>query len=328
MRILRDYRATPAAARGAVAAIGNFDGVHRGHRVVIERACAIAGQTGTAPAVVTFEPHPRAFFQPGAPPFRLSTLATKAADLARLGVDTLFVIDFDAAFAAKSAETFVREVLVGHLGLAHVVVGYDFVFGQGRQGNAELLGRLAVRHGFGASIVEPVTQAGTAFSSTRVRELLRGGQPREAAAILGHFWTIEGEVLGGDRRGRTIGFPTANVTLGPLLQPAFGVYAVRAGIAREDGPVDWRPGVANLGRRPTFDKQDVLLEVHLLDFAGDIYGQHLWVQFVEFLRPEKRFESLDALKRQIEADAGAARALLARTDATDPADGRPVSAGP
>lgn len=311
MRIFRHTAGLPADARGAVAALGNFDGVHLGHQAVIGTAAGVAGRAGAPLAVLTFEPHPRRVFRPGDPPFRLTPFRIKARQIEALGVDLLFVIHFDAGFAKRTAEAFVEEVLVRDLGVCHVVVGYDFVFGRGRGGDVGLLSAMSGRLGFGVTSVEPAAgPEGAVFSSTRVRELLAAGRPRDAARVLGRPWEIEGRVEGGFRRGRTIGFPTANVALDDYLRPAFGVYAVRAGIDRGVG-TEWLPGVANLGRRPTVGGTAELLEVHLFDFAGDLYGRHLRVQLVDFLRPERKFDGLDALKAQIALDAEAARRYLA-----------------
>lgn len=311
MQIHIGHQGVPEAGRGAVVVLGNFDGVHRGHRAVIDAARAVATAKGHPLAVLTFEPHPRSFFQPNAAPFRLTDAATKADLLEAAGVDWLFQATFDAAFARLEAEAFIREVLVAGLGVSHVVCGYDFVFGRGRSGNTKMLEGLGRTLGFGVTVVAPVRNGEAAYSSTVIRGLLQEGRPREAADMLGHRWSIEGEVRGGDKRGRTIGFPTANVELGDFLVPALGVYAVRAGFEGAHGVRAWHPAVANLGRRPTFDKRDILLEVHLIDFQDDLYGRRLWVEFVDFIRPERKFDGLEALKTQIAADRDRARSILA-----------------
>lgn len=311
MKIHIGYQGVPEAGRGAVVVLGNFDGVHRGHRAVIDMARTIATAKNWPLAVLTFEPHPRSFFQPKGTPFRLADAATRADLLEAAGVDWLFQVTFDRAFAGLEAEAFVREVLVAGLGASHVVCGYDFVFGRGRSGNTKMLEGLGRTLGFGVTVVAPVRNGDAAYSSTVIRGFLHEGRPREAAAMLGHRWTIEGEVRGGDQRGRTIGFPTANVELGEFIVPALGVYAVRAGLEGPDGAKVWHPAVANLGRRPTFDKRDVLLEVHLMDFQGDLYGKRLWVEFVDYIRPERKFDGLEALKTQIAADRDRARSILA-----------------
>lgn len=311
MRVWRDYQGLDSTGHGAVAAIGNFDGVHCGHRVVIQAAQKVAHKMGAPSGVVTFEPHPRRFFQPDSLPFRLSSLQDKSSILNELGVERLYALTFDAAFASLSAEQFIRDVLIAGLGLKHVAVGEDFVFGKGRGGNVELLRRLGAELDLGLTIVPTQTDGGEIFSSSRIRSLLIDGRPREAAKILGRFWTIDGTVIPGDKRGRTIGFPTANIAMGDHLQPARGVYAVQVGLTEPGiSQTLWKPGVANFGQRPTFDKKDVLLEVHIFDHTADLYGQPLRVAFVEYLRPEQKFEGLDGLKRQIVADAAKARAIL------------------
>ena len=311
MRILRHYTEVPAEARGAVVALGNFDGVHRGHHAVLAAAAADARRLGRPLAVLTFEPHPRQFFAPGAPPFRLTSLRSKAHRLEHLGVDFLFALHFDRDFSHKTAQTFVLEVLVQGLHASHLVVGYDFVFGHQRGGGVNVLRYMGDMEGFGVTVVEPVGSGGEIYSSTRIRQHLKEARPQDAADLLGHWWEIDGRVQQGDQRGRTIGFPTANLALTDLLVPAHGVYAVRAGVETADGKLAWYDGVANLGRRPTFAKQDVLFEVHLFDFAGDLYGAHLRVQLIDFIRPERKFAGLEELKAQIAADAAAARAMLA-----------------
>jgi len=316
MRIIRHPTAPPPEARGAVVAIGNFDGIHLGHQAVIgiaqERAQAIAAPAG----IVTFEPHPRSVFNPGTPPFRLTPFRVKAQLLRRLGLDFMIDLHFDLAFAARSAEDFVREILARGLAIRHAVVGYDFVFGNRRRGTAALLTQMGSEHGFDVTTVEPVQAGGGAiYSSTRIRELLAAGKPREAASLLGRFWEIDGRVEHGDHRGRTIGFPTANLLLADYLRPGAGVYAVRAAFGRNGR---WWKAVANFGRRPTFGGSDLRLEVHLFDFAGDLYGKHLRVQLVDYIRPEQKFSGLEALKAQIATDAEAARQILA----AEPAPGR------
>jgi len=309
MRILRHPAALEPAERGSVVAIGNFDGVHLGHQIVIGRAREIARSLGAPLAVLTFEPHPYGVFNPNAPPFRLTLLRGKARALEALGVDLLFVLHFDLAFAQVSAEEFAREVIVSGAQARHVLAGYDFHFGHKRRGTPALLQTLGAQLGFGVTVVAPLTAPGGAvYSSTRIREHLAEGRPREAAALLGRPFEIEGRVETGDRRGHTIGFPTANLSLGDFLRPAGGVYAVRVAI---EGETDWRDGVANLGTRPTVGGSDLRLETHLFDFAGDLYGKHLRVALVEHLRPERKFSELEELKAQIAADAGRARAILA-----------------
>jgi riboflavin kinase/FMN adenylyltransferase len=308
MRIFRHTSAT-GDERGAAVAVGNFDGVHLGHQAVLAEARRHADAAGCRLAVLTFEPHPRTVFQPGAPPFRLTPFRAKARALEELGIDLLFTLHFDAEFAKKSAEEFVAEALVAGLGASQIVVGYDFVFGNKRRGTPDLLKTEGAKHGFAVHVIEPIAAAGgIAYSSTQIRELLVAGNPRGAAALLGRPWEIEGRVETGDKLGRTIGFPTANIALADYLRPAPGVYAVRAAI---DAPTPrWFDGAANLGFRPTVGGTDLRLEAHLFDFDGDLYGKHLRVRFIERLRPEQRFAGLDALKVQIAADCARAREIL------------------
>jgi riboflavin kinase/FMN adenylyltransferase len=321
MRLFRHYTPLPPDARGAVLALGNFDGVHLGHQAVIGAAGDIARTLGAPHGVLTFEPHPRHVFRPADPPFRLTPFRVKATQIEALGVDVMVTLHFDAEFARRSAEDFVQTVLRDGLGVRHILVGDDFVFGHGRKGTVALLTDMAVSCGFAVTTVPPVALPGTSagagaggigevVSSTRVREHLAAGRPTAAAALLGRPWEIDGRVEAGDQRGRTIGFPTANLALGEYLRPAGGVYAVRAGI-EEAGRTSWHDAVANLGTRPTVGGTDLRLEVHLFDFAGDLYGRHLRVALVEHLRPEMKFPGLDALKAQIAADSARAREILA-----------------
>jgi riboflavin kinase/FMN adenylyltransferase len=314
MKIFRDHHPLPSTACGAVVALGNFDGIHRGHQAVIGRAAAEASAAGAKLGLLTFEPHPRSVFRPSDPPFRLTPFRSKAILLCGLGVDLLFNLRFNHALAARSAEDFVREVLVDGLGVSHAVVGYDFVFGNGRRGNAALLAEMGAKLGFAVSIVAPAGQGDELYSSTRIRTLLQAGEPREAAALLGRDWQIHGHVEHGDERGRTIGFPTANLHLADYLRPTAGVYAVRAGFDRPgaDPGAAWHDGVANFGTRPTFAGTDLRLEVHLFDFAGDLYGRQLRVALVDYIRPERKFAGIDDLKAQIAKDAAQARAILSR----------------
>jgi len=255
-------------------------------------------------------------FMPETEPFRLTPFRVKEREIARLGIDLLFVQHFDAAFARRSAESFVDDLLVGAIGISHIVVGHDSTFGNKRRGTPEMLREAGARHGFGVTVVEPVRGSDAAvYSSTHIREFLRNGRPAEAAAQLGRFWEIDGRVMAGDRRGRTIGFPTANLGLGEYLRPAFGVYAVRVSGDGADDALDGRTvdGVANLGLRPTVGSPEPRLEAHLFDTDADLYGRHLRVSLVEFIRPERKFAGLDALKAQIAEDAATARRILAGT---------------
>jgi riboflavin kinase/FMN adenylyltransferase len=299
------WRSVPPEWKGGVVALGNFDGVHRGHQALLARARAQAASLGAPVVAFTFEPHPRGFFVPDTGPFRLTLLPAKTRLLAGHGVQAVLAQRFDESFAALPAASFIEDVLRKGLGARHVVCGYDFTFGARRSGNVEMLRAEGKAHGFGVTVLDPVTHEGEIYSSTRIREALRHGWARDAAGLLGHGWEIEGTVELGDQRGRTIGFPTANVALGEHLRPRFGVYAVRALV---DGT--WRNGVANLGKRPTFGKLQENFEVHLFDFTGDLYGKILRVALIDFIRAEMKFSGLDQLKAQIAADGERARAIL------------------
>lgn len=305
MRIVRDLTA-PLDARGASAGIGNFDGVHLGHRAVLE----LARRTDAPLGVVTFEPHPRQFFAPDAPPFRLMNAQARAHRFERLGVDVLFELPFDAALAALAPEAFVSEVLVGGLGLSHAVVGEDFRFGRGRAGDAATLRRLGEAVGLEVTVALLTGVGGVEVSSTAIRLALSEGRPRDAARMLGHWHRIEGEVRDGDKRGRTIGYPTANMSIDGLHPPKFGIYAVKADVLTGPHAGSYL-GAASVGVRPMFGNNRPNLETFLFDFSGDLYGEHLSVALVEYLRPEARFDSLEALVAQMDEDCARARAILA-----------------
>ncbi|MEM8740572.1 MAG: bifunctional riboflavin kinase/FAD synthetase [Pseudomonadota bacterium] len=298
-------------ARGAVCALGNFDGVHRGHQSVLEIAATRAKAARRTLGVVTFEPHPRSFFAPNAPPFRLMNAGARAHRLERLGVEVLHEIAFDAALAGLSAEAFARAVLVDALGVAHVVVGADFRFGKGREGDVARLSALGEILGFGVSEAPILSDAQGDISSTAIRAALTDGRPEDATAMLGHRHRIEGRVEKGDQRGRDLGFPTANLSMEGLHLPRFGVYAVTVDII--DGPHQGRfGGAASIGVRPTFGENRPNLEVFLFDFSGDLYGAEISVGLVEFLRPELAYDGVDPLIAQMNADCEAARAILAQ----------------
>jgi len=314
MHIFRRIKDIAAEARGAVVAIGNFDGLHRGHQAVIGEAGRFARADGVPWAVLTFEPHPRSLFRPDDPPYRLTPEAAKTRLIGELGVDFLLVLEFDKAFSSMSAEGFVKDVLVSGLDAQHVVSGYDFEFGHGRKGNCELLLRMGKEEEFDFTAVQAVhDDAGEVFSSTRVREALRRADPQGARRILGRYFEIEGVVADGEKRGRTLGFPTANLSLGQYIRPENGIYAIFAGLTDEGG-VQWYEGAANLGHRPTFDDSGLVLESYLFDFDGDLYGKNLRVALVEYLRPEKKFDGIDDLKAQIARDCEEARQKLARAE--------------
>ena len=312
MLIHRDHAGLPAAARGASVAIGNFDGVHRGHREVIRVAAGHARALGRPLGVVTFEPHPREVLNPATAPARLTPLRRKAELLRGLGVDHLYVCRCDAALLAMSAEAFVTDRLLGQLDVAAVTTGRDFRFGHRRQADTDLLDAMLAPLGRPTTAVAPVTADGATCSSTAIRQALADGEIEHANALLGYPFEFEGIVRGGDRRGRELGFPTANVhPLDPRpVFPAVGIYAVDALVRETAG---WRrhPAAAYFGRRPTFDGQSLILEVHLLEGGGDLYGRRLRVAFHRRLRGDRSFTDIDELKAQIARDCAAARAFHA-----------------
>ncbi len=281
MRVLTTWTGLEAADRGASVAMGNFDGIHLGHRAVIGLAAAEPAPLG----VITFEPHPRQFFAPKAPPFRLMNAEARAHRLEKIGVTRVYELPFDATLAAMPPQTFATEVLSRGLGVSHVVVGADFCFGKNRAGTAADLAAFGQTLGFGVTVAELIADAGTEISSTNIRAALTEGRPRDAARMLGHWHRIEGEVIHGEKRGRELGFPTANMALAGLHLPRFGVYAVKVDVLT--GPHQgsyW--GAASLGVRPMFGVNTPNLETYLLDFAGDLYGAHISVALVDYLRPE------------------------------------------
>jgi len=309
MQVIDTIDAVPRSLRHGVVLLGNFDGVHRGHQAVIGRGADLARDNGPL-IVVTFEPHPRSFFRPDQPQFRLTPALNKVHHIEALDVDGLVVLRFDAAFSNLTADAFVQRILVEGLAARHVVVGHDFAFGNKRAGTVDILTQMGKELGFDVTVVEPVASADReVYSSTRIRDYLAAGKPGHAAALLGRPFEAEGPVSEGARRGRTIGFPTANLALGDYLRPAYGVYAVLAGIEREDGEA-WYDAIANLGKRPTVDGESELLEVHIFDFDEDLYGQILRVALIEYIRPEQKFDGLESLKAQIEADCVTARRIL------------------
>ncbi|MDP3491771.1 MAG: bifunctional riboflavin kinase/FAD synthetase [Hyphomonadaceae bacterium] len=295
-------------SKGPAIALGNFDGLHAGHRAVIENAREAAARLGVKLGVATFEPPPRRFFQPDAPPFRLMTTRRREIALEAIGVGEVHLLRFDAAMAAMTDREFCQRVILDQVGASAVSVGFDFRFGKGRMGDADSLTRIGAELGFEVKVVAEVKDSGAKVSSSRVREALERGDVAEAAAMLGGDWIVDAIVEHGEKRGRTLGFPTANMQLGEIVHPAHGVYAVWA---REDGEAGWRPGVANFGRTPTTGERDALLEVMVFDFAGDLYGKRLHTAFVTLLRPEVRFGGLDELVVAMKQDVADARAVLA-----------------
>jgi len=310
MRILRHpERGVPADLRGAAVALGNFDGVHLGHQGIMQHAGELARRAGKPWGIVTFEPHPRSFFQGDAVPFRLTPFRQKARLLESLGLDLMVNLRFDPAMAGRSAQDFVADVLVQGLGVSHVVTGPGFVFGKGRRGNAYVLEQMAGPEGFAYHELPAIAVGPKKVSSTEIRVLLRRGLVDEAGALLGRPWEYEGRVQGGDRRGRTMGFPTANLSLDGRLHPGEGIYAVRAGIVGAHS-TEWHDAAAYIGTRPTFNGTTQVLETFLFDFDGDLYGRHLRVAFVERVRKDMTFHGMEALIEQMTADCARARVVL------------------
>ncbi|MBH0238188.1 bifunctional riboflavin kinase/FAD synthetase [Methylobrevis albus] len=299
----------PADLRGAVVAIGNFDGMHRGHQAVLAAALAQAEAAGVPCLMLTFEPHPRSVFQPDQPVFRLTPPAAKARLTAAFGLDGMIVNAFTREFAAESPAQFVEEVIVGSFAARHVVVGWDFHYGHRRSGTVDSLQAAGAAAGFGVTVVGPFEdEGGAVVSSSRVRAALAAGDVGGAAGLLGYRWFFDGTVAHGDKRGRTIGYPTANIRTAPDFGLAHGIYAV---FVQLDGAR--LPGVASFGRRPTFDNGAPVFETFLFDFAGDLYGKALQVTPVSYLRPELKFDGVDALVAQMDRDSAEARAVLAAT---------------
>ena len=307
MRIVRDYQFIQHNDTGASVAIGNFDGVHLGHQSVIRLAAEAAPDAPLG--VLTFEPHPRSYFAPEAPAFRLTGSAARASRLEKLGVTHLYELPFNTGLAGLTPQEFAARVLKDGLGLRHVVVGADFCFGKGRAGTADDLRRFGAELGFGVSIAPLLAEGTSVVSSTAIREALSAGRPRDAAQMLGHWHRIEGPVIGGEQRGRTLGYPTANMSVAGLHLPAMGVYAVLVDVL--DGPHQGAyHGVASLGVRPMFGENQPNLETFLFDFSGDLYGAQVSVALVEYLRPEAKFDELETLIEQMDADSAQSLAIL------------------
>jgi riboflavin kinase/FMN adenylyltransferase len=308
MERLDGSSAVPAHLRGGIVALGNFDGFHRGHQAVVGRAVARARAEGRPVLVATFDPHPVRFFKPDLPPFRLTTLDQRERLFAEAGADAMLVFRFNAELASVPAPEFVSDYLVSRIGACGVVTGEDFTFGKGRGGNVDVLKLVGQANRLSVDAVAPVEEEGEAVSSSRIREALEAGDCETATHFLTRPFAIEGMVEHGDKRGREIGFPTANIALGNYLRPRFGVYAVRGNL--EDGRT--LDGVANVGTRPMFDPPRELLEPYFFDFDEDLYGQMVEVQFVSFIRDELMLDGLDALKAEIERDVAEARRRLAQ----------------
>ena len=307
MRWLDHREALPESLRGAIIALGNFDGFHLGHQAVAGEAIRWAREEGRPSIVATFDPHPVRFFKPDVRPFRLTTLEQRQELYLAAGATAMLVFHFDGDLASTSAEDFVGKLLHDQMGVAGVVTGEDFTFGKGRTGNRELLETLGKAHGIGARAVPPVMDGGEPVSSSRVRKALLDGDPQEAARLLTRPFAIRGIVQHGDKRGREIGYPTANLPIESYLRPKFGIYAVTGRILSTGQELK---GAANIGIRPQFEPPKALLEPYFFDFSGDLYGQEVEVAFHHFLRPEAKFDSLDALLEQMERDCGQARKLL------------------
>ncbi len=310
MRIIRDTKFIDPNDRGAAAAIGNFDGVHLGHQAVIDIARQVATKENTPLGVMTFEPHPRSYFSRENNPFRLMNAEAKANRLAKLGVEKLYEIPFNDALASLSAKDFAQTIIADQLGLKHVVVGFDFCFGKGRTGTAASLQSYGADMGFGVTVV-PMLSVGTSeVSSTAIRTALTQGCPKDAADMLGHWHRLENTVIRGEQRGRELGYPTANMSIDGLHPPKFGVYAVKITVL--DGPHKGRyDGAASIGVRPMFGENKPNCETFIFDFKGDLYGAPISVALVAYLRPELKFDGLDALITQMDADCVRAREILA-----------------
>jgi riboflavin kinase/FMN adenylyltransferase len=305
--VLRDDDPVPARLQRPVVAIGNFDGVHLGHRAVLATAMERAAAIHRPAAAMTFEPHPRSLFQPDAPSFRLSSEAAKLRLLAAIGLDGAVVLTFDAKLAAVTAEAFVADILVDRLAIAGAVIGFNFHFGKDRQGSPDFLVAQGAHHGFTVDVVPPFLLHGQRVSSGAVRDALAAGDTARASELLGYPWFVTGQVVHGDQRGRELGYPTANLRLDPDCALKYGVYAVRVDIGGQR-----YDGVANFGRRPMFDTGAVLLEVFLFDFSGDLYGAVLDVAFIAWIRPELNFDSVEKLIRRMDDDCQHARHALRR----------------
>ena len=301
----------PDDLKGAVVAIGNFDGIHRGHQILLAQAESEAARRNVPWGVISFEPHPRSFFRPADPVFRLTPEPLKARLLGALGASFLKSLTFDAALASCTPEEFVAKEIVAGAGAAHVISGYDFHFGHKRKGTPETLQALGAAHGFGVSIVEQVTDDNgfAPFSSSAIRDALRHGYLADAAGDLGYWWMVMGEVVRGDQRGREIGFPTLNFVLEPGAEPYQGIYAVR--VRDADSPATLWDGAGYFGRRPTFNTDRNFLEVYLLDFDGDLYGRSMIIEFISMIRPDQKFAGIEALITRMKADCAEAANRLA-----------------
>jgi riboflavin kinase / FMN adenylyltransferase len=324
MQVLHGLDSVPPEAKGLVLAIGNFDGVHRGHQAILARTRGVAKSLGAPAGVMTFEPHAREYFRPDRPMFRLTPLPRKLELFGACGLDAAIVLPFEKALVELSARGFVTEWLVGKLAVRHVVVGFHFFFGKGREGTPDTLRALGEELGFGVTIIAPEGTREEVFSSTRVRELLAEGHVRDAADMLGHWWRVTGKVIGGNKIGTGMGFPTANIQLPKGVQLHHGIYGVR--VRHKVGQIGGGQykGAAYLGTRPTFDNGLPVLEVFLFDFDSDIYGEVIDIDFIAFLRADAKFRSVEALMAQMDKDCEAARVAVAAADREDPMAAYPL----
>lgn len=314
MLVQHGFDHVPLEIRGAVLAIGNFDGVHRGHQALLKSAVDTAKRDSHKSGAIVFEPHPRDYFQPSHPQFRLTPLNEKIRLFRKLGLDIAVVLPFNVHLASMTAEQFIERILVAGLGVSHVIVGYDFFFGKDRRGTPEALRKAGAEMGFGVTLISPVAEAGEVFSSSSIRLMLAQGEVRQAAHALGHWWRVHGKVVGGAKRGTGLGFPTANLPMPKGTALGHGIFAVR--IYLPDGKVE--QGAAYLGTRPTFDDGKPVLEVFLFDFDGDLYGREIEVEFIDFIRPDRRFDTIEALKEQMARDCDKSRQILTAVATDDP----------
>ncbi len=313
MKILRSHNDVSESLKGLVLAIGNFDGVHRGHQAVLSVAKERAAEAGVPAGVMVFEPHPRTFFQPDVPLFRLTSLERKCELLQAFGLDVTVALTFDTSLANLTAHDFVKNVLVDAFEVSHVITGYDFFFGKGRKGNPDVMKSLGDEYGFDVTVVSPVGESKSVFSSSKIRDLLRSGDVRTAADMLGYWWCISGKVEGGAKRGAELGFPTANVRLEKGQDLKHGIYAARIYVGK-----DRYQGAAYLGTRPTFDDGAAVLETFIFDFEEDLYDRSIVVELIAFLRDDMKFDTPEALKAQIDADCAQAKEMLVAIEAQDP----------
>lgn len=321
MKVQHGFDHVPPALRGGVLAIGNFDGVHRGHQALLKSATETARATGHIAGAIVFEPHPHDFFQPDQPQFRLTSQTEKIRLFRLMGLDVAIVLPFDVHLANMPAQEFLERVLVAGLGVRHVVVGYDFFFGKDRAGNPDILRRAGEALGFGVTVVPPVASAGEAYSSSNIRLMLAQGKVREAAEAMGHWWRVQGKVVGGAKRGTGMGYPTANVPMPKGTGLGHGIFAVRVHLPDQTR----HEAAAYLGTRPTFDDGKPVLEVFLFEFDGDLYGREIEVEFIGFVRPDRKFDSAEGLIAQMERDCAKAREMLAEVAEHDPLSGSPFA---